>query len=143
MKYNRITMLGLLLALSGLAACDVVTPLHKKMPLVSTPVPADFAVVIDENYDTYYARTHIEQVVLAKNAVSRTTYSVLRDYNNTIANQYAQDHPLNHAQLQAMWDEVQRQELLKGAWTWTYFSTPFGLVQARLQNYSNSRQWHG
>jgi len=113
----------LVMVLVFLASCDVVTPLHKKKPFVSTPVPTDFTVVIDENTDTYYARTHIEQVISAKDLLSRTTYTQFRDYNNTIGAQYTQEHPLTPAQVQAMWEEVERQELLHGAWTWTYFYT--------------------
>ena len=78
-------------------------------PFVATPVPADFAIVVDENHDTFYARQHIQQVITAADAMSRTTYTYYRDLNDTIGNRFSQESPLSTAQLQAMWNEVSRQ----------------------------------
>jgi hypothetical protein len=155
MNLTRLIVLPLAaLALLALASCDTVTPLHKKQPVLPSAFPADFAIVIDENYDTYYTRTHIEQIISAKDLLSRTTYTQLRDLNNTVSNQYSQDHPLNAAQVQAMWDQVQAQELMKGAWTWTYFYTDSDfykwdakILQIRangqLKSYKQINHWDG
>jgi hypothetical protein len=81
-------------------------------------VPGDFAIVVDENHDTYYARQHIQQVITAADSMSRTTYATYRDYNDTVARKFSQETPLNQQQLQAMWNEVQQKELMLGSTPW-------------------------
>lgn len=114
----------LLVAGLSLVGCtDSHNPFAKDKPFVSTPVPTDFAVVIDESSDTYYARQDIRQVVTTTDLMSRTTYTTRRDYNDTNANQFTQEFPLSRAQVQAMWDEVVRYNLLENASTWYYWET--------------------
>lgn len=105
-----------------LAACSpsgrLENPFVKKPPFVPTPVPADFAIVVDENHDTYYARQHIQQVITAADAMSRTSYAMYRDYSGTVSRRFSQEAPLNPQQLQAMWNEVSKNELMIGASAW-------------------------
>jgi hypothetical protein len=105
-----------------LAACSpsgrLENPFAKKPPFVPTPVPADFAIVVDENHDTFYAHQHIQQVITAADAMSRTTYATYRDYSGTVSRRYSQETPLNPQQLQAMWNEIQKNELMLGSTPW-------------------------
>ncbi len=103
----------LLLTLPLLAACNA-----KDKPFVATAVPADFSVVVDENHDTYYARQHIHQAITASDTMSQTTYTTYRDYNNTVSDEYSQETPLSAVQLQNMWNDVQRDNLLSGSHPW-------------------------
>ena len=108
----------------GLAGCgEVRAPWAKEREVIQTPVPADFAVVLEENQDTYYSRMHIRQVVTASDLMSRTTWTTLRDANNTVASEFTTEHSLTPAQVQAMWNEVQRYKLMEGASTWYYWMT--------------------
>jgi hypothetical protein len=94
-----------------LAACSpsgrLENPFAKKAPFVPTEVPGDFAIVVDENHDTYYARQHIQQVITAADSMSRTTYATYRDLNDSVARKFSQETPMNAQQLQAMWYQVQ------------------------------------
>ena len=83
-----------------------------------TSVPGDFAVVVDENHDTYYARQHIHQVVSAVDARSRTQYTTFRDLNNAVSNNFSQETPLSPTQLQNMWNAVTRYDLLNRSTVW-------------------------
>jgi hypothetical protein len=109
-------------ALMTLAACsrtgDFKVPFTREAPFVPTAVPADFEVRVDENHDTYYARQHIAQVVSASDAMSTTTYTTFRDYNNSVSNKFSQETPLSPQQLQAMWNEVARYDLLGRSVIW-------------------------
>jgi hypothetical protein len=114
---------SLVLPLLLLAACsashsDFHNPFEKQKPFIATAVPADFAIVIDENHDTFYARQHIRQIITAGDAMSTTTYTTRRDYNNTISNQFSQETPLSPVQLQNMWNDVSRNNLLTGSRIW-------------------------
>jgi hypothetical protein len=106
----------------GLAACNstggLKVPFTKEKPFVPTAVPADFAVVVDENHDTYYARQHIRQRVSMDDAMSQTTYTTRRDYNNSISNSFSQETPLSPVQLQNMWNDVSRYNLMAGSSLW-------------------------
>ncbi|HUO06696.1 MAG TPA: hypothetical protein VM008_00020 [Phycisphaerae bacterium] len=104
---------SLLLSLAFLTACA-----SKEKPFIATAVPADFSIVVDENHDTYYARQHIQQVISASDSMSRTTYTTFRDYNNTVSDQFSQETPLSDVQLQNMWNDVQRDNLLAGSQIW-------------------------
>jgi len=104
---------SLLLTLAFLTACA-----SKEKPFIATAVPADFSVVVDENHDTYYARQHIHQAISAADAMSVTSYTTLRDYNNTVSDQFSQETPLSDVQLQNMWNDVQRDDLLAGSQLW-------------------------
>ena len=92
-------VIGIPVALCLLAACSSTgglrNPLVAEKPFVATPIPADFAVVVDENHDTFYTREHIQQVITANDMMSRTTYTTFRDYNDTIANRFTQESPLS------------------------------------------------
>jgi hypothetical protein len=112
------SLLVVALALSAAAGCALHDPFAKEKPFVATAVPADFAIVIDENHDTYYARQHIRQIVTAADAMSTTTYTTRRDYNNTISNEFSQETPLSPVQLQNMWNDVSRYNLLTGSRIW-------------------------
>ncbi len=122
MLRRNITALLLSTGLVAFAGCASDTGLHspfkKETPFVATPVPADFAVIIDENHDTFYARQHIEQVVTSADAMSTTTYTTFRDYNNTVSNKFSQETPLSPVQLQNMWNNVARYNLLTGSRIW-------------------------
>jgi hypothetical protein len=109
------------------------SPFAEKKPFVATPVPPDFAVVLNENVDTYYARQHVHQVVRADDMMSRTTYTTYRDYNNTVADQYTQEAPVTQEQLQGMWNLVRQNDLLKGGWVWKDWST-------NASNYRSNQQ---
>lgn len=100
---------------SLLAGCGLGTP---KAPFVPTAVPADFAIIVDENVDTYYARQHVQQVITASDAMSRTSYKSRRDFNNTLVSSFAQEHGLTPEQLQSMWNEVAKNQLLAGGKIW-------------------------
>lgn len=118
----KTSLLGvLLLALAGCG--EVRNPLEKPKPFVATPVPTDFAIVVDETADTYYARQDIRQVVTAADLMSRTTYTTRRDYNNAVANQFTSDHPVSQEQLQSMWNEVSKYDLLQGGRVWYYWES--------------------
>jgi hypothetical protein len=111
-------------AIFAAAGCgEVRDPLTKEKPYVATPVPADFAIQMDESADTYYARQDIQQRITTADLMSRTTYTTHRDYNDTIARQFTQDHPLNQGQLQAMWNEVVKYNLMSGGKAWYYWMT--------------------
>lgn len=112
-------MSAALVALAGCASdTGLHAPFHKDAPFVASPIPADFAVVVDENHDTFYARQHIQQALTAADAMSTTTYTTFRDYNNTISNQFSQETPLSAVQLQNMWNAVSRYNLLGGSRIW-------------------------
>lgn len=93
-----------LMACQTKKAADVFTP---------TPYPEDFAVVIDESKDTYYARQDIRQVVTASDLLSSTTYMILRDYDDKVATSFTQETPLTPLQIQNMWNEVEKNQLLE------------------------------
>ncbi len=93
-------------------------PFTKEAPFVPSAVPGDFAVVVDENHDTFYARQHIQQVISTADMMSRTTYTTFRDLNNVVSNRFTQETPLSAVQLQNMWNETARYHLLQGARTW-------------------------
>ncbi|MEI8194666.1 MAG: hypothetical protein WCI73_02030 [Phycisphaerae bacterium] len=104
------------------AGCgEIRNPMAKPIQFVATPVPADFAIVLDESSDTYYARQDIRQVVTSTDLMSRTTYTTRQDYKDTVASQFTQDHPLNPGQLQTMWNEVTKYKLMENARTWYYW----------------------
>ncbi len=109
-------------SLLAFAACTpsgkLRNPFVKEPPFVPTTIPPDFAIVVDENHDTFYARQHIQQVITFADSMSRTTYTSYRDYNDTIARRFAQETPLSAAQLQAMWNEVVRNEMMQGSRAW-------------------------
>ena len=135
-KYLRLVSVWLAVAVagltlvSGLAGCSngqLVNPFAKKF--VPTPVPPDFSVVIDRNVSTYFSRQHIRQVITASDMMSRTTFTNLSDYHNTVTSQYTVSVPLNHAQLQHMWNEVCRNHLMRGALTWTSWYGPIDAYQ--------------
>ncbi len=94
-----------------------------------TRYPSDFAIVIDRNTDTYFSRVHVRQVIKASDMMSRTTYTTLSDYHNTVAARYTTRTPLSRAQLQAMWNAVRKHYLLQGAFTWTYWYSPIDRFQ--------------
>jgi hypothetical protein len=112
-----------LAALLLLAACtrsgNLKVPfITKEAPFVPTAVPSDFAIRADENHDTYYSRQHIAQQISAGDAMSKTTYTTFRDYNNSVSNKFSQETPLSPQQLQAMWDEVSKHNLLDRSIIW-------------------------
>ncbi|HVS73617.1 MAG TPA: hypothetical protein VHQ47_20510 [Phycisphaerae bacterium] len=114
--------IALPLALLALSACNstggLKNPFVKEKPFVATPVPADFAVIVDENHDTYYSRQHIRQSITAADAMSTTTYTTRRDFNDSISNNFSQETPLSAVQLQNMWNDVSRYNLMQGSSLW-------------------------
>ena len=119
-----IACIALLLAGSSflLPGCgEVRSPWAKPVVFIATPVPVDFAIVLDESSDTYYARQDIRQVITSSDLMSRTTYTTRQDYKDTIAKQFTQEHPLNPGQLQEMWNQVTKYQLMENARTWYYW----------------------
>jgi hypothetical protein len=111
--------LALVLPLFLLTACgDFVNPFASNKPFVPTAVPDDFAIIVDENHDTFVTRQHVQQVITAKDAMSRTTYTNFRDYNDTVADSYTQTTQLSASQLQAMWNSVSEQHVMDGSALW-------------------------
>ena len=91
---------------SLLSACgDLQNPFAEK-PFIPSAVPNDFAIIVDENHDTFTNRQHIQQVITANDSMSRTTYTNYRDFNDSIANRFTQETPLSPSQVQAMWNSV-------------------------------------
>ncbi len=88
---------------------------------VATPYPHDFAIVIDTNSDSYFARTRVHQVIRASVMKSTTVYTNYSDYNNSVTSRYRTVTPLTRMQLQAMWNAVRKAHLLRGAFTWSYW----------------------
>jgi len=120
------TLPGFILVLAALAlgACgELRNPFAKEKPFTPTPYPKDFAVVIDESPDTYYARQNIHQVVTAADLMSRTTYTTFSDYNNSVVSSFTQEQPVTESQMQAMWNEVTKNDLLEGATVWYFWKT--------------------
>jgi len=119
---RKAAFFSLSLALLALAGCtyegDFKNPFEKEPPFVATPVPADLAIVVDENHDTYYARQHIQQVITANDTMSRTTYTMFRDYNNVVSNKFSQETPLSAVQLQNIWNDISRARLLSKSRLW-------------------------
>lgn len=113
----------LLLLPLALAACQS----QKKAEVFTpTPYPEDFAIVIDESKDTYYARQDIRQVVTANDLLSATTYMILRDYDDKVATSFTQETPLTPLQIQNMWNEVEKNQLLEKDYTpWYSWRTRF------------------
>ena len=88
---------------------------------IATPYPHDFAIVIDTNSDSYFARTRVHQVIRASVMKSTTVYTTYSDYNNSVTSRYRSVTPLTRMQLQAMWNAVRKAHLLRGAFTWSYW----------------------
>lgn len=123
---NVVALITLLAACGSalLTGCgDMRNSMGKTVPFVATPVPADFAIVLDESSDTYYARQDIRQVITSTDLMSRTTYTTRQDYKDTISKQFTQDHPLNPGQLQAMWNEITKYKLMDNAHVWYYWES--------------------
>ncbi len=93
-------------------------PFVEEPPFTPTSVPADFAIVVDENHDTFVTRQHLQQVITAADSQSRTTYTQYRDYNNGISDQFTEQVPLSPSQMQAMWNDASRYDLLNGSTVW-------------------------
>jgi len=111
--------IAIVLPLFLLAACgDFKNPFVSDKPFVPTAVPADFAIVVDENHDTFVNRQHIQQVITAADSMSRTTYISYRDFNDSIADRFTQETPLTSSQLQAMWNSVASRDLMDGSSLW-------------------------
>lgn len=129
-KYRKLAVYTLAIAslaasmavLGGCSHGKLGNPFASK-PFVPTAVPRDFAVVIDQNRATYFARQQIHQVVTASDMLSRTTYTTFSDYRNTVASHYTTVSPVTRSQLQNMWNEVRRHHLLRGAFTWYYWKS--------------------
>jgi len=111
--------ISLLLPLFLLAACGAFkNPFADNKPFVPTAVPADFAIVVDENHDTFANRQHIQQVLTAADTMSRTTYTTYRDFNDSISDRFTQETALTPSQVQAMWNSVAERNLMEGSSLW-------------------------
>jgi hypothetical protein len=114
-----IRRIAVFLPLIVLSACgDLRNPFAREKPFLPSPVPSDFAVVVDENQLTYVNRNHIQQVITAADAKSRTTYTTYRDFGNNVTNQFTQEASLTPGQLQAMWNAVASKNLMEAAPFW-------------------------
>ncbi len=133
---------GALTMLAGCSHGNLSNPFASK-PFVPTRYPRDFAVVIDQDRATYFARQEIHQTVSAADMLSRTTYTTFSDYKNTVASHYTTVTPVTRNQLQNMWNEVRRHHLLRGAFTWYYWkssSNRFHQDRMTMQIRANGRE---
>ncbi len=111
--------IALLLPFILLSACgDLRNPFVKEEPFLPSPVPADFALIIDENHLTYVNRNHIQQVITAADGKSRTTYTTYRDFGDRITEQFTQETTLTPGQIQAMWNSVASNSLMESEPLW-------------------------
>jgi len=104
-------------------------PFTKEAPFVATSVPADFAVVVDENHDSFATRQHVQQVITAADAMSRTTYTRFSDYNNSVSDRFTEQTAITPSQMQAMWNSVQEYDLLNGSTLWINWLTDSDLYK--------------
>jgi hypothetical protein len=117
-------------------------PFVQEHPFIATPVPADFAIVVDESHLTYVNRQHIQQVITAADSTSRTTYTSYRDPGDTISEHFPQETKLTPSQIQAMWNEVSQSNLMNGASVWVNWLSGADLYQENtyiVQIRSNNR----
>jgi hypothetical protein len=111
--------IALVLPLFLLCACgDFKNPFADDKPYVPTAVPADFAIVVDENHDNFVNRQHIQQVITSADSMSRTTYISYRDFNDAISDRFSQETPLTPSQVQSMWNSVAEKNLMEGSSLW-------------------------
>ncbi len=122
-------VLTMVTALSGCGG--VVSNPFASRQFIATPYPHDFAIVIDTNSDSYFARTRVHQVIRASVMKSTTTYTNYSDYNNSVTSRYRRVTPLTRSQLQAMWNAVRQAHLLRGAFTWTYWHSRIDRYQRK------------
>ena len=119
---RKAAFFSLAVSLLTVAGCtyegDFKNPFERVPPFVATPVPSDLEIVVDENHDTYYARQHIQQVITTNDSMSRTTYTMYRDYNNVVSNKFSQETPLSAVQLQNIWNDISRGRLLEKSRLW-------------------------
>jgi hypothetical protein len=71
-------------------------------------------------------------VLAAKDLMSVSRYISYRDYNNTINNQFDIKQPLLPEQLQAMWNEVAKNDLLTGGTPWMNWRSEADLYRLNL-----------
>jgi hypothetical protein len=121
--------LGMVLGLVLMAGCSGMNPFAKEAPFVATAVPGDFAIVVDENHLTYYNRQHIQQVITAADAKSRTTYTTYRDFGNVVTNRYTQERAVTPTELQEMWDVVASKKLMGKTPLWVNWLSDTDLHQ--------------
>jgi hypothetical protein len=121
--------LSMLVGLMMLAGCGGVNPFAKEEAFTPTAVPGDFAIVVDENHLTYYNRQHIQQVITAADAKSRTTYTTYRDFGNTVTERYTQERTVTPEQVQEMWNVVANNELLEKTPLWVNWLSDTDLHQ--------------
>ena len=127
-----------------LTACaNFTNPFAEKKPFVPTAVPEDFVIIVDENHDTYVNRQHIQQVITAKDAMSRTTYTNYRDYNDSIADSFTQTTPLNPSQVQEMWNTVCRENVMDGSSFWINWLSDTDLHQRNSYKVEPSQSGSG
>ena len=104
-------------------------PFEPEKPFVATQVPADFAVVVDENHDSFTTRQHVQQVITAADAISRTTYTKFRDYNNSVSDRFTEETAITPSQMQAMWNAAEEYNLLEGSTIWINWLTDADLYK--------------
>lgn len=123
---------AVLFLVTAMAGCGgVVSNPFASKQFIATPYPHDFAIVIDTNSDSYFARTRVHQVIRASVMKSTTTYTDYSDYNNSVTSRYRRVTPLTRSQLQAMWNAVRKAHLLRGAFTWSYWHSPIDRYQRK------------
>ncbi len=92
-------------------------------PFVPQAVPSDFSILLEERSDSYFVRQEIRQEITASDMMSHTNFTHFRESDNSVARKFPYDAPLNARQLQAMWDEVVKNNLMEGSKTLLYFHT--------------------
>ena len=107
--------ISLFLALCLLPACTGMQNPFVAKPFEPTAVPADFTIVVDENHLSFVNRQHVQQTISAADRSSVITYASFRDPNGAVTEQYTQQSTLTPSQVQDMWNEVCRQNLLERA----------------------------
>jgi len=112
------TLLSCVLLAACSASGDLKNPFVKDKPFVATAVPPDFAIIVDEGHFTFTTRQHIQQVITAADSTSSTTYTNFQELNNAVRERYRTPTTLTPSQLQDLWNEVVRENLMEGSTIW-------------------------
>jgi hypothetical protein len=107
-----------LLAAGCTGSGDFKNPFEKNTPFVPTAVPADFAILVDEGHFTFTIRQQVQQVITAADGMSRTTYTNYQDINDAVRERYTTETHLTPSQMQDLWNEVVRNNLMEGSTIW-------------------------
>ena len=105
----------------ALSGCQGMNPFAAEKPFVASAVPDDFAIIVDQDFSTYYSRQHMQKVITSLDMTSRAKYWSFRDLNNSVSDSFELSSPLVAEQMQSMWNEVSKNELMTGSSPWMNF----------------------